>query len=222
MGRAGWTVAIVAAVGVVALLVVTVVSPWTTTVPEDVALPLVARTVLQGEVAPDANNVDPDTIPRSPSGQECLNIERPAGPLFLCWEAYKDPHDADAVQDYYLLRVYGTFGGASGTGVRWVVVRAHLVGEPSNDVFEGWPEGVFEGPCTQVDVSLGPGPVMPETICGRTTGATRIEDRSQTFTWTCAGCLFPDHADRAVALHEFVAVPAGTTPTWEIFADLGG
>jgi hypothetical protein len=142
--------------------------------------------------------------------------------MSLCWEAYKDPHEADALQDYYRLRVYGTFGGESGTGVRWAVVRAHLVGEVSNDVFDGWPDGVYDGPCAQVDVALGPDPVVPEWICGRTTGSTTIEDQSQTFDWTCAGCLLPDHADRSVALHEFVAVPAGTVPSWEIFADLGG
>ena len=222
MGRAGWTVAVVVGVAVVALVVATVLSPWTPSVPDDPTLPLVARTVLRGEIAADVTDVDPDTIAPSPIGQECLSIERPAGPMFLCWEAYKDPRDADALQDYYRLRVYGTFGGESGSGVRWAVVRAHLVDEPSNGVFEGWPDGVFEGPCKQVDVSLGPGPVTPETLCGRTTGSTRIDDQSQTFTWTCAGCLFPDHADRSVALHEFVAVPAGIIPTWEIFADLGG
>ncbi len=224
MGRARWTVAIVAVIAVAGLAGATVVRGWTPSVPDDSAIPLVARTALQGEIAPDAtNDVDPETIARSPSGQECLDrIERPAGYLDLCWEAYRDPHDADALQDYYQLRVHGTFGGEGGTGVRWAVARADLVGEPSNDVFDAWPDGVFDGPCKQVDVSLGPGPVTPETLCGRTTGTTSTGHWSHTVTWTCVGCLFPDHANRAVTLDEFVAVPAGTIPTWEIFADLGG
>ena len=224
MGRARWAVAIVAVIAVVGLAGATVARGWTPSVPDSSAIPLVARTVLQGEIAPDVtDDVDPDAIALSPIGQECLDrIERPAGYLDLCWEAYKDSHDADALQDYYRLRAYGTFGGESGTGVRWAVVRAHLVGEPSNDVFEAWPDGVFDGSCKQVDVSLGPDPVMPETLCGRTTGATATDDWSQTFTWTCVGCLIPDHANWSVALHELVAVPAGTIPTWEIYADIGG
>ena len=227
MGRARWTVAIVVVIAVAGLAGATILRGWTPTVPDDSAIPLVATAALQGAIAPDVtDDVDPDTIPLSPSGQACLEtIERPAGPLFLCWAAYKDSHDGDPLKDYYKLRVYGTFGGESGTGVRWVDVRADLVGEPSNNAFDVWPEGVFDGPCQQVDVSLATDPVVPETICGRTTGTTgttATEGRSHTVTWTCVGCLIPDHADRSVALHEFVAVPAGTIPTWKIFADLGG
>ena len=223
MGRARWAVAIVVVIAVAGLVGATIVRGWTPAVPDAGTIPLVAQTVLQGEIAPDATDgVDPDTVAPSPLGQECLDaIERPAGHLDLCWAAYKDPHDGDPLQDYYQLRVHGTFGGESGTGVRWVDVRADLVGEPSNAVLEAWPDDVFDGPCQQVDVSLGVDPVKPETICGRTTGTTSTEDWSHTFTWTCVGCLIPDHANRAVALREFVAVPAGTIPAWKIYADLG-
>jgi hypothetical protein len=39
---------------------------------------------------------------------------------------------------------------------------------------------------------------------------------------SCGSCLFPDQMTRAIALYEFVAVPAETAPAWRIFADLGG
>ena len=79
-----------------------------------------------------------------------------------------------------------------------------------------------DGTCEQIDVSIGTGPAGTETLCGRTTGSPAIDSRSHRVTWTCVGCLLADHLDRAIALQEFVAVPAGTVPTWEIFADLGG
>jgi hypothetical protein len=60
-----------------------------------------------------------------------------------------------------------------------------------------------------------------ETVCGRTTGRIDAATWSQTVTWTCVGCLLPDDLDRAIALDQFVAVPAGTIPRWEIYADLG-
>jgi hypothetical protein len=224
MNRVGpWMaiVSVIAAIAVVAAVVARAIPP---TIPEDAASTVVARTVLTGEIAPDASDgVDPETIPRSPVGQECLDvIERPAGPLSLCWEAYRDPFDGDPLQDYYRMRAYGTFGGDTGTGVRWVVVRAQLVGEPSNNVFEGWPEGPYEGPCRDVPVELHwGGPGTSDTICGLTEGRTDQVAWSHRVTWTCVDCLIPDHANRAISLHEFLAVPAGTVPTWEIFADLG-
>jgi hypothetical protein len=73
-----------------------------------------------------------------------------------------------------------------------------------------------------VTVSLHLGLDTDETLCGRTTATTRNDDWSQQATWTCESCLFPDHPDRALALQQWVAVAAGTVPSWEIFADLGG
>jgi hypothetical protein len=195
------------------------------TVPVAAGSTLLGRAVLTGAIAPDASDgAHPGDMTRSPSGQECLErIAARAGPLDLCWQAWRDPYDADPTQDYYRLRVYGTFGGGTGSGVRWAVVRARLVGKPSNQVFNTWPDGIFEGPCTDVTVSLGGGPQTQETLCGRTTSAlTAGEAWSQDVTWTCESCLFPDHASRAIGLQEFVAVPPGTVPTWEIFGDLGG
>ena len=185
--------------------------------------------VLEGDIAADASDgVDPETLPRSPSGTECLEtIERPAGPMALCWDAYRDPHDADPLQDFYRLRVHGTFGRERGAGVRWAAIRVRLIGQPSNQTIESWPDGEFDGRCEEVKVSLGPGPdsgaVPVETLCARTAGSTTAgrDEWSQRVTWTCVGCLIADHKDRAIALHEWLAVPAGTVPSWEIFADLG-
>jgi hypothetical protein len=223
--RFGWSIVAVA-VAVIALAGVVAAQGWVPSVPADAGSTLVGRTVLQGEITPDATEgVESESLPRSPSGDECLDaIVRPAGRMDLCWGAYRDPHDADPDKDYYRIRVHGTFGSESGTGVRWVVVRVRLVGEPRDNVFEGWPSGVFEGPCQQVEVtSMGVGPIPPEEeeLCGRTEGASGTEEWSHRVTWTCVGCLIPDHGDRAIALQEFVGVAAGTVPTWEIFADLG-
>jgi hypothetical protein len=224
MGRVNRTIAFVAVVVAVTLVGAVVVSRWSPAIPDDEAIPMVATTALRGAIAPDVtDDIDPGSIPASPAGSECLDaIERPAGPMWLCWQAYRDPHDADPLQDYYRLRVFGTFGGDGGTGVRWASVRADLAGSPSQGVFEAWPSGVYEGTCQEVDVSLGTQPLPPETLCGKTTGSASTDGWTQRVTWTCEGCLLPDHADRGFTLHEFVAVPAGTIPTWEIFADLGG
>ena len=223
MGRNGW----IAATGIVVVAVVlvgaTILSGWTPAVPEDGAIPLTMTTALEGPIAPDVTDeVDPDSIPSSPSGSECTETVRPAGQLYVCWQAYRDPHDGDPRKDYYHLRVHGTFGGETGTGVRWATVRAQLDGEPADGVIEVWPEGVTDGTCEQIDVALGTGPARTETLCGRTTGTPATDSRSHRVTWTCVGCLLADHLDRAIALQEFVAVPAGTVPTWQIFADVGG
>ncbi len=222
MGRTGWIAVIATVVVTVGLVGATILSGWTPAVPDDGAIPLAMTTALVGPIAPDAiDDVDPDTIPPSPSGSDCTETVRPAGPLFLCWQASRDSHDADPSKDYYHLRVYGTFGGETGSGVRWATVRAQLDGEPSDGVFETWPDGVTEGSCEQVDVGIGTGPAGTEMLCGRTTGTTADDSRSHRVTWTCVGCLLTDHLDRAIALQEFVAVPAGTVPTWQIFADVG-
>jgi hypothetical protein len=92
----------------------------------------------------------------------------------------------------------------------------------SVELMDSWPTGVFEGACEQVEVSVGLGPMTPEMLCGRTTATTPIGSSTQRVEWTCTSCLFPDQRTRAIALSEFVAVPAGTLPSWRIFADLGG
>ena len=221
VSRAGGT--IIAVVDAVALAGGVFATGWKPTVPADAGSNLVSRTILEGEVAPDATEgVDLGTIPRSPSGGECLDrIVRPAGWMDLCWSAYRDPNDGDPDKDYYRIRVHGSFGGEGGGGVRWAAVRVRLVGEPLENVVTAWPDGVFEGPCQPVEVSIGVGPTAPEELCGRTEGASSTEEWSHRVTWTCVGCLIPDRATRAIALHQLVGVVPGTVPTWEIFADLG-
>ena len=221
-GRTFAALAIVAVVGVIG---VWVAGRWTPAVPADAASVVLARTTLVGEVTPDpAEGTDPASVPREPFGSECLDpIVRPAGPLSLCWNAYRVGAEADPTKDYYRLGVSGTFGGETGTGVRWAVVRVRVVGEPAGRVFEGWPRGVVEGSCRQVEVAFGLAtePVF-HTVCGGTTGTTDDVAWSHTVSWVCTGCLVADHADREIALEVFVGMPEGVVPTFEIFADLGG
>jgi hypothetical protein len=215
MTRAGW--AMVALIGLAAAC------SSTPSVPDEGTWPLVARTVLLGPMTPDATEgVDPDTLALSPAGDDCVQIDRPAGSWLLCWQAHRDPHDADPAQDYYRFHIGSSFGHEAGTGARWAGIRVRLVDEPSNGVFTNWPEGVFEGPCKPVDVSVGGvGPVEQETVCGRTTGSAGRAAWSYRVTWACVSCPLPNDADWSLPLHEWVAVPQGTVPTWEIYADLG-
>jgi hypothetical protein len=224
----------ITAVAAVAALALVAAGVWAAgrlnvAVPADAASTVLTRTVMTGPVTPDAiDGEDTDLLPRSPAGQQCLDqIERAAGPMYLCWEAYRDPADGDPHKDYYRLRVYGSFGGETGTGVRWVIVKARLIGEPADQVFQTWPDGTFEGPCEAVIVGEAAGiseTTTRETLCGRTTAVKTpgAGGWSLGVTWTCQTCLFADHDTRAIALYEFVGVPEGTVPAWEISADLGG
>lgn len=135
MTRAGWAIA-----AVIVLAGAAVGCSSTIRVPDEAALPLVFRAVLQGEIAPDTTE---------PNGQECTQIDRVAGPWFLCWAVFRESNEDDPTQDYYHFRVYGTFGGEAGTGVRWASVRVRLVDEPSNNVFLNWPDGVLRARATR-------------------------------------------------------------------------
>lgn len=202
--------------------------PTVTEVPADAAVTPVARTALAGPIPPDVTEgVDPATLPFTPAGEGCVPITRPAGTMSLCWEAHREPNEADPLQDYYVLRVIATFDGATGTGARWAVVRARLVGEPSNNVFHTWPDDVTEGPCHEVPVDGHfpvKGPVQDvETLCGRTTAARSTPGVwDQRVTWQCEGCVPADQADRSVPLRQWVVVRAGTVPIWDLYGDLGG
>ncbi len=211
---------IAVAVGIVAIVGAVAIGRWTPTVPVDAATTVVATTNLTGPVPPDATGADGSDSTAGPAASECLpSIDRAAGPLSLCYEAFRIA-DADAPNDYYRLRLYGTYGGEQGSGVRWAVIRARLVGVPVDNVFEAEPSGDYHGVC----VPEGP-PLEdqePMTVgCGDTTAGAGPEPWSQQVAWTCTGCLTPDHRDRAIWLTEMVKVKGGTLPTWEIFADLG-
>lgn len=157
----------------------------------------------------------------SPDGVCVDRIERAAGWIDVCWEAVREDAEEDPIQDLYRLRVWGTFGSETG-GVRWVVLRADLDGEPSNRVFQAWPDGEYTGECRQVEPGLGGTPSVPEVVCGRTVGTFDDAAWAHTVTWTCEQCLVPDGATRAISLHALVAVEAGTVPGWEIRGDIGG
>jgi hypothetical protein len=200
-----------------ALVVVTVIAGlaadrvWRPAVPDDSSLPLIALAALEGESEVNW------------AANECLDrIERPAGSLDLCWAVTREFDESDSNRDYYDLRVFGSFGLDTGTGIRWVAVRVQPDAAASVELLDSWPTGVFEGECEQMEVAVGPGPMTPETICGRTAATTRAGSGGRRVDWTCGVCLFPDQRTRAIALYEFVAVPAGTAPAWQIFADLGG
>lgn len=194
------------------------------TVPAGAASAALVRTELTGRVSLDSELGDPATGPASPTGGECLpRLERPAGWLDLCWQAYRYSGDADPAKDYYVLRVHGSFQGTGIAGVRWLVVRSRLVGTPIDGVFMGWPEGGYYDGCKSVPVDLvAAAPAATETLCDRTTGETREAPYGTDVTWTCAGCLLGTTDAKAIALWNVVAVKTGTVPAWDIYADLGG
>ena len=98
----------IALVVVAVIAAVVVQRAWSPIIPDGAGSTLVARTTLTGDNGPDGSQ---DGVP-SPIGQQCLDtIERTAGPLSLCWEAYRELNDGDPVKDYYHLRVYGSYGG---------------------------------------------------------------------------------------------------------------
>ena len=217
--------AVIALVAVVLVSGTVISKSWVPAIPADAATTVLATTALTGDIPADIlGDFDGTTPPRSPAGVGCPDqIVRPIGTFYLCWEAYRDPNDGDPLQDYYHLRVHGSLGAESGTGLRWAVLRARLVGQPSNQVFMTWPEDTYNGPCHKVDVDalIHSQGHQSETICGRTTGSLDAATWTKTATWVCVGCVLPDRDYQALAIDEFIAVPEGTIPTWQIFADIG-
>jgi hypothetical protein len=210
-------------VAVVLLAGSAVLSRWAPVPPSDAGSTIAMRTTLAGDAAPDpSDGVDPNTVPPIPTGAGCTTVSRPAGSMYLCWTATRDMADADPVADYYRLRVLGTVNAESGSGVRWVAISARLDGQPSNNVFKGWPDSTVTGPCQDYPVDLLVAKGDTETLCGETVGTTDVGRWKHTVTWACTGCLLPDRDAVGIVLHEEVAMPEGTLPTWEIGADMGG
>lgn len=201
--KAGRVAIVIGAIAVVAAAALFLAAIWTPNVPVDAASATLAQT-------------------SSNASNECLDrVERAAGWLDLCWAVVRSA-DNDPGKDYYTLRVYGTASG-SGTGIRWSKVRADLVGQPSDRVFGGWPNGTFDGRCAATVVG-GPIPEITAQlaeICGHTVGTEADGKWSQSATWTCVGCVEADHSDHAVILYEWVGVDEGTIPAWSIGADFG-
>src|SRR5689334_25047412 len=69
----------------------------------------------------------------------------------LCWQAWRLTDETDPSKDYYALTMYGSF-----QGVRWLVIRSDLAGQPAGGAFDGWPDGTYEGDCRNVTVQLMP------------------------------------------------------------------
>jgi len=136
----------------------------------------------------------------------------------LCWQASREPQEADSEKDYYLLRFYGSFGG-----VRWLVLRSDFDGVPAGGAFDAWPTGRYEGECRDQPVHLMPfvQDLTADTICGRTDGDADHARWTQQATWTCERCLLPDDSTRAISLYNEVAVPEGAVPAWDLFAQGG-
>lgn len=154
-------------------------------------------------------------------GQACL--ERQAfGPGWadVCWSVDRaEESDGSTTQDYYELRVYGSF-----EGLKWLVVRADLVGTPNAGAYTSWPDVLIEGDCHSVDADRGPIPGSPRTemVCGRVTGELDSGAWAQTFTWMCELCLLPVAAMKPLVMNGQVAVDQGTTPEWDLSLQGGG
>jgi hypothetical protein len=161
-------------------------------------------------------------VPQGGFGVACLDrLTWGSGWADLCWQASREPQEADPEKDYYLLRFYGSF-----EGLRWLVVHSDLVGEPGDGVFDGWPTGTFTGPCQDVpvDMMVPLQPIGTETLCGHLTAGPDAgpgSSWSQRVTWTCERCLLSDDATRPISLYTEVGVPEGSLPVWDLFADGG-
>ena len=226
MGRGSWALLAGLAVLILAVGVGLVIAMRPPEIPPSAASQPVSRAELTGPVTPDATDapvptgdVEPgDVDPSSPAGAGCLDDLRWGdGWAYLCWAGSRYLAETDPEKDYYVLKFHGSF-----ERLRWLVIRAQLVHAPGNGVFEGWPESTIAGECRQepVIVSGLPGP-LHDDVCGRTEGSTDFSTWTHSVTWTCEQCILPDASTRAITLYNFVGIPEGTRPVWDLFADAG-
>lgn len=187
-------------------------------VPTDSAAIPVARAVLAGPLESPALGPDFPSLGMT-AGQTCLpRIAHDAGWLDLCWEGYFYGRQSDGRTDYYLFRMYG-----SHQGWRWVSLRSQVIGSPQDGIFDVWPDGIHQGECRQEPVSL----MVPlsnlaaDDVCGRSEAHADGATRSDGLIWTCEACLVPDGVMRGVSMYSVVGVPAGTVPSWDLFASGG-
>ena len=160
-----------------------------------------------------------DEVPQGGSAEGCLDrLGWGPGWADLCWQVSREPQEADAEKDYYLLRVFGSF-----QGVRWLRLRSDFDGVPAGQAFDGWPTGRYEGDCNDHPVDLMPflQDLPAETVCGRTEGVSDHSLWTHQVTWTCERCLMADDWTRAITLYNEVAVAQGSLPAWDLFADGG-
>ena len=157
----------------------------------------------------------------------CLDrITRGGGWMDLCWSVNRMMNEADAQKDYYVVQVTGTINGNPfPLGLRWAAIRARP--DPAGVAFEDvndWPgSAAFDGPCRDTPAELnGPSGVATVTVCGHTTGSFDAGLHGATgVDWTCAGCLLPLSGTQPIVMSDFVSVPEGKTPIWDIYADIG-
>jgi hypothetical protein len=208
---------------------VAAVGSWRPMVPAGAGTTLVAHVDLAHPASPAPDTgVTPDEA--TIEAGDCLSRDqRPAGWLDLCWTVERLP-DGDQAGDYYRFEARGTFGSdatdpgeASGSGIRWVVLRNRLLVPVADGVSSAQPVGVTEGcqPDTaDLLAAFGTGP--PELPCdGRTVGTADLQ--THTVTWTCLGCLLGGgRQQRAIGLSEDVKVGEGVMPSWDVYADSGG
>ena len=176
------------------------------TIPATAASQPIARATLD-EVAPGG------------FAESCLDTEGwGSGWAHLCWQASREPQEADPEKDYYLLHLYGSF-----QVLRWLRIRSDFDGVPAGGAFDAWPTGRYDGDCSERPVDLMPfiQDLPAETICGRTEGVTDHAQWTHQVTWSCERCLMPDDVTRAINLYNEVAVPQGALPAWDLFADGG-
>jgi hypothetical protein len=204
------------------------VADWRPTVPEGAGTTPVGQVDLAGLATPGPGT-DDTTDEATVEAADCLDREhRPAGWLDLCWTVVRQP-DGDAAGDYYRFEVRGTMGSdatdpgeASGSGIRWVVLRDRLLVPVVDGVSSAQPDGVTEGcEADAVDVLVPLGGSLPTLPCdGRTIGTSDLQ--SQTVTWTCEGCLLgAGRQEREIGMSEDVKVGEGVTPSWALYADFG-
>lgn len=201
----------------------TALASWTPTVPADAGTTELARiSVPLASPSDDASSTDDAYVDGT-----CLErASRPAGWLDLCWTVTRLA-DLDPDGDYYRFEAHGTFGSDAtdtarpvGSGIRWLVLRNHLLTPVLDGVSSGRPDGTVTGCTSNGDDTMFYSPSEPELPCdGTTVGADELQ--WHTVTWTCLGCLIPDKLDRAIGLSEVVKVAEGATPSWILYADFG-
>jgi hypothetical protein len=215
-GRTFWMTG-AAAIAILAATAIFVVARRPS-IPADAAATRMAQATLSEILVTDPSSV-PQPVPPQRHGGACLpRIQRGAGWLDLCWEATQIVPDEDPSKDYYQLRMYGSHGG-----LRWVVLRSQLVGTPGDNVYDIWPDGIYQGACRleQVSMLVPLDPVSPGDICGRTEAHLDFEHWSHDLVWTCEGCLVPEADTKGISLYAVIGTPEGTLPSWDLFADAG-
>jgi hypothetical protein len=224
-----WLAAIAPALVLVTAGSVYAATTWIPGVPLERQEVTVGTAEAHGFNPPDPSDWLPQiVVPHTPEGSGCFApIERPAGRLELCWEAYRDNREHLPGADYYQFRLVARLHS---TGPRaWVSISVRVDGEERTSVRQHWPSGVLDGECRYTPVEgmnfLKNGEmtndIAEDAACGRTTVATSDQGRLEWVIWTCAACGADQPGGRQIAIRHLVGTPEGAIPTWEVSAALG-